>query len=105
MKPQSTREESTAHDEETIRKDRTQHRRPDDVEFSFDESEDRDDQLDSISERCVEETSECVPYSEGEFFGCETEECGEGNDREEGTDENDGRGLSRKVHRPCDLKE
>lgn len=67
----------------------------DDAELALDKREDRDDELDRVTERGVEETTEGITDSEGQLFGGESEEGGEGDDGDETRAEDDGRRLSR----------
>jgi hypothetical protein len=83
VESKTTSEECSAHDEETIRQNRTEHRRPHDVEFPFDEREDGDNQLDGVTECRIEESTESVSNAESEFFSSESEESGQRNDGEE----------------------
>lgn len=76
MESKSTSEVAHAEHEETIGQDGAEHGGLHDAQFTLDQSEDRNDQLDGVAEGGVEQTSEGVADAEGELFRCKSEKGG-----------------------------
>lgn len=87
-------------DEQYVGEDTTDHGGLDNVEFTLDQSENGDEQLDGVTKRRVEQTSPGITEPAGELLCGITQTTGERHDAQERGDE-DGHGvLVRKMHRP-----
>lgn len=63
-----------AEDDERVREDGADHRGLNNVELALDEGENRDEKLDSVTERRVEQTAKRVADTKGELLRGEAEQ-------------------------------
>lgn len=125
MESKTSSEEAHSQDQKCVREDRANHGRLYDVDLSFDQSEDGDDQFHEVPEcgcvrksliskglggirwnygsgLTVEESTKTVADSQGCLFGTEAKEGRKRDDSEEGEDEDQGVRVSGEVESPRD---
>lgn len=87
---QAAKEEAESHDEQQVGQDGADERGLDDDNLTLDESEDGDDELDSIAKGGVDEAAEGLASAQGNLFRGEAKHGGEGDDGDEVDGEDDG---------------